>query len=50
MLETWEEHQAWEAGWWSNCCNIYEEELKQLVYAQRMDPSDGSAGVERSKR
>jgi len=32
----WAEAQIWESGWWGDCANTIGEELKQLVYANRM--------------
>lgn len=32
----WEQAQAWEKNWWSNCTNTLFEEEKQLIYANRM--------------
>lgn len=36
MNQTWNEAQKWEKDWHGNCVNSINEELKQLVYAQRM--------------
>jgi len=36
MNKTWEDAQAWEADWHGNCVNSLGEELKQLVYAEKM--------------
>jgi len=33
---TWKKAQAWEENWWGNCVNTFNEEKKQLIYAQRM--------------
>jgi len=33
---SWQEAQGWERSWWGNCCNVYGEEEKQLLYAKRM--------------
>lgn len=32
----WREAQDWERDWWSTCCNTWNEESKQLLYADRM--------------
>lgn len=36
MLEAWEKAQVWEAEWHGKCLNSLNEELKQLVYAEKM--------------
>jgi hypothetical protein len=36
MIETWEDSQKVEAGFWGTCANTYGEETKQLVYMKRM--------------
>lgn len=33
---TWPEHQQWEAAWWGTCANTFNEENKQILYANRM--------------
>lgn len=33
---TWAEHQEFERTYWGDCSNTYDEETKQLVYANRM--------------
>lgn len=33
---TWQSAQAWEKEWWEKCQNTLGEELKQMVYADRM--------------
>jgi len=35
-MTKWQVAQAWEKDWWNNCINTYYEEMKQLVYAERM--------------
>lgn len=32
----WSEEQDWEANWWGDCTNTYNEERKQQTYAQKM--------------
>ena len=32
----WEDDIKWEMEWWGNCVNSHAEEIKQLVYAQKM--------------
>jgi 2-polyprenyl-3-methyl-5-hydroxy-6-metoxy-1,4-benzoquinol methylase len=32
----WHEAQEWEKNWWGNCTNTYNEETKQITYAQKM--------------
>jgi len=32
----WNEAQTWEKDWWSTCQNTYGEEMKQLLYAQKI--------------
>jgi hypothetical protein len=32
----WANAQEWETSWWGNCTNTYGEEMKQLLYADRM--------------
>ena len=38
--QKWSEAQKWEAAWWKSdgqgCVNSYHEEMKQLIYAERM--------------
>lgn len=36
MHESWRKAQEWEGSWWGNCCNVFGEEYKQLLYADRM--------------
>lgn len=36
MNDTWNKAQEWEASWHGNCVNSLGEELKQLVYAEKM--------------
>lgn len=36
MQQTWDDAQKWEKEWHGSCVNSINEELKQLVYAQRM--------------
>lgn len=35
-MTTWKEHQEWEKSWHGNCVNSFNEERKQLVYAEKM--------------
>lgn len=35
-MNTWEIAQQWESSWHGNCANSLNEELKQLVYAEKM--------------
>lgn len=35
-MTTWKEHQVWEKEWHGNCVNSFNEERKQLVYAEKM--------------
>lgn len=35
-LNSWTEAQKWEKKWWNSCTNTYFEEMKQLLYADRM--------------
>lgn len=35
-MEAWNKAQAWEAEWHGNCINSLNEELKQIVYAEKM--------------
>jgi 2-polyprenyl-3-methyl-5-hydroxy-6-metoxy-1,4-benzoquinol methylase len=35
-MTTWNEHQEFEKGWWSDCLNTFTEETKQLTYAYKM--------------
>lgn len=32
----WSKVQRWENEWWGNCCNTWQEEMKQTVYFRRM--------------
>lgn len=32
----WDAAQVWESQWWKSCINTYNEETKQLVYAEKM--------------
>lgn len=36
MNKEWQTAQSWELDWHSNCINSLNEELKQLVYAEKM--------------
>lgn len=36
MTQEWQDANKWEQGWWSDCCNTYEEERKQQTYMDRM--------------
>lgn len=36
ISETWQKAQKWELSWHGNCINSLNEELKQLVYAEKM--------------
>lgn len=36
MQTEWEKAQEWEQNWHNNCVNSLNEELKQLVYAEKM--------------
>lgn len=33
---SWKQDQEWESGWWGSCCNTFQEEQKQIVYAKKM--------------
>jgi hypothetical protein len=35
-MESWEESQIWEKAWHGDCVNSWQEESKQIVYAQKM--------------
>lgn len=35
-MKDWNWHQGWERDWWGNCCNTYNEETKQYLYAKYM--------------
>jgi len=35
-MDSWQKAQDWEKQWWGNCANTLGEEMKQLVYANRM--------------
>ena len=35
-MSKWTEAQEWEQDWWGTCCNVLGEEMKQLLYANRM--------------
>jgi hypothetical protein len=35
-MTRWEQAQRWELNWWGDCANTYGEEMKQLLYADRM--------------
>lgn len=35
-MNDWKKAQAWEKDWWNLCLNTYFEEMKQLLYANRM--------------
>jgi len=35
-METWEDSQKMEAGFWGTCANTYGEETKQLLYMKKM--------------
>ena len=35
-MDKWKAAQSWEKGWWNNCSNTFGEEMKQLLYAQKM--------------
>jgi len=35
-MDTWNTAQEWERDWWGDCLNVYGEEMKQLLYANRM--------------
>lgn len=32
----WKNAQRWENEWWGNCCNTWQEEMKQTVYLKKM--------------
>ena len=34
--QTWEEANKWESHWWGSGANTFQEEQKQITYAQRM--------------
>mgnify|MGYP001026688950 CR=1 FL=1 len=36
ILKKWNEAQKWEKNWHDNCVNSFNEEKKQLVYAEKM--------------
>jgi len=36
MSKEWEKSIEWEEEWWGNCVNTLGEEVKQLLYAQKM--------------
>ena len=36
LSDKWAEAQNWERQWWGLCLNTYGEEMKQLLYADRM--------------
>lgn len=36
IIQVWNEAQEWEADWHGNCINSLNEELKQIVYAEKM--------------
>jgi hypothetical protein len=33
---TWKQAQEWEQDWWDNCTNTFGEEMKQMLYADKM--------------
>src|SRR4030042_2483273 len=33
---SWQEATEWERNWWGNCANTLGEEMKQLLYAEKM--------------
>lgn len=35
-MDKWKSAQRWEGLWWANCSNTFGEEMKQLLYAQKM--------------
>lgn len=35
-MDNWGKAQDWEADWWGDCRNTFNEELKQLLYAEKM--------------
>lgn len=35
-MASWQKAQKWEKQWWGNCANTLGEEMKQLIYADRM--------------
>lgn len=35
-MERWEKAQEWEQWWWGSCTNTLGEEVKQLLYAEKM--------------
>lgn len=35
-VNQWKEAQIWESNWWNGCGNTLGEEIKQLMYAERM--------------
>ena len=36
MSKEWSAAQVWELRWWNKCANTYSEEMKQLLFADRM--------------
>jgi len=36
MKSEWQKAQEYEQNWWGNCVNTYGEEMKQLIYAEKM--------------
>ena len=36
MTNNWEKAQKYEKEWWGDCVNTYGEEMKQLLYAEKM--------------
>lgn len=35
-MQGWGAANEWESSWWGDCCNTFQEELKQTVYARLM--------------
>lgn len=35
-MNKWQQAQKWEKEWWNACQNTYYEEMKQLLYAEKM--------------
>ena len=35
-MTNWKQAQKWEGSWWDTCQNTYNEEQKQLIYAEKM--------------
>jgi 2-polyprenyl-3-methyl-5-hydroxy-6-metoxy-1,4-benzoquinol methylase len=42
-MTEWQLAQEFERAWWSNCCNSFSEETKQLTYAYKMGLAAGAS-------